>query len=606
MVQERREAKGIITRLALSCAVLAILVGLVLLAPKSRTPSVSAANSNIEKVVAVGDASPAGGTFSDLTSGAPAAHLNGAGQVAFWGDTTVSAPSAQLGDGIFLASPTLGGYSVTKVAHVGDLTPLGGTFSGFGRSPSVNSSGRVAFVGTISGGAGDVGVFVASPANGAFDIAKVAVVGDATPVGGVFGSLGSWYDPSLSDDGKVAFSAPVAGGAAPQGVWLASPTMSGFQIDKVAFAGDASPAGGTFDNFGYASPVLNSAGQVAFVADISGGTANFGFFLASPALGGFSIAKVAAGGDGTPVGGTFNGFNGFGLNDSGQVALTGQVVGAATSGGVFVASASAVGFAISKVAVVGEVTPSGGNFSSFGSVFLTGSNELAFRALVSSASANDGVFVASPSAGGFTTGKVSVAGDDSPIGGTFSSFFNFPSGNGEGDVVFPALVTGGSATSGIFLASPATPSPTPTATTTSTPSTTPTPTSTPETVTLTPSPTPTATPTPTSTAATPSPTPTLTSPPAPTATSVPSATSTPTPRPTRPPRGDADCDGKVDAVDGLFVLRHLVGMPNQGNCTDEAGDVSCNGRIDAVDALLVLRYVAGLPNNLPAGCPPIG
>ena len=37
------------------------------------------------------------------------------------------------------------------------------------------------------------------------------------------------------------------------------------------------------------------------------------------------------------------------------------------------------------------------------------------------------------------------------------------------------------------------------------------------------------------------------------------------------------------------------------------GDVLCNGGIDAVDALAILRYVAGLP-PLPAGigCPDVG
>jgi len=36
------------------------------------------------------------------------------------------------------------------------------------------------------------------------------------------------------------------------------------------------------------------------------------------------------------------------------------------------------------------------------------------------------------------------------------------------------------------------------------------------------------------------------------------------------------------------------------------GDIDCNGTVDAVDALRILRYVAGLDPNVPAGCPPIG
>ena len=36
------------------------------------------------------------------------------------------------------------------------------------------------------------------------------------------------------------------------------------------------------------------------------------------------------------------------------------------------------------------------------------------------------------------------------------------------------------------------------------------------------------------------------------------------------------------------------------------GDVDCDGDVDAVDALAILRHVVALPVNLPADCPPIG
>ncbi len=36
------------------------------------------------------------------------------------------------------------------------------------------------------------------------------------------------------------------------------------------------------------------------------------------------------------------------------------------------------------------------------------------------------------------------------------------------------------------------------------------------------------------------------------------------------------------------------------------GDMNCDGQVDAVDALSILRYVAGLPVTLPPGCPEIG
>ncbi len=68
--------------------------------------------------------------------------------------------------------------------------------------------------------------------------------------------------------------------------------------------------------------------------------------------------------------------------------------------------------------------------------------------------------------------------------------------------------------------------------------------------------------------------------------------------------GDANCDGDIDAVDGLAILREVSGQA-EAPCR-AAADVDCDGALDAVDALLVLRFVAGLPVHSNAGCPAIG
>lgn len=84
----------------------------------------------------------------------------------------------------------------------------------------------------------------------------------------------------------------------------------------------------------------------------------------------------------------------------------------------------------------------------------------------------------------------------------------------------------------------------------------------------------------------------------------------PTPEPTPPPspepsprQGDAQCDGDVDSVDALTVLRAVAGV-DEPDCVEQA-DVNCDGQVSAVDALWVLRYVAGLPVDPPADCAPI-
>jgi hypothetical protein len=71
-------------------------------------------------------------------------------------------------------------------------------------------------------------------------------------------------------------------------------------------------------------------------------------------------------------------------------------------------------------------------------------------------------------------------------------------------------------------------------------------------------------------------------------------------------RGDASCDGEVDAIDALRLIQTTAGINNPGICAFRAGNVDCDGDSDAIDALMVLRWIAGLPTNAPDGCPAIG
>ncbi len=80
---------------------------------------------------------------------------------------------------------------------------------------------------------------------------------------------------------------------------------------------------------------------------------------------------------------------------------------------------------------------------------------------------------------------------------------------------------------------------------------------------------------------------------------------TPAAVPTRAVCGDVDCDGDVDSVDALQVLRHVAGLPSSGGCMGLAY-VDCDEDITARDALFILRYTARLPLDLAPVCPPIG
>jgi hypothetical protein len=69
-----------------------------------------------------------------------------------------------------------------------------------------------------------------------------------------------------------------------------------------------------------------------------------------------------------------------------------------------------------------------------------------------------------------------------------------------------------------------------------------------------------------------------------------------------------DCDGDVDSVDGLKILRHVAGLsvvqagpcPPIGSTVDVVGvsqiwgDFDSDGDVDSVDALKIFQQVAAL------------
>lgn len=105
---------------------------------------------------------------------------------------------------------------------------------------------------------------------------------------------------------------------------------------------------------------------------------------------------------------------------------------------------------------------------------------------------------------------------------------------------------------------------------------------------------------------------------------TPTATPTPTVFPSKP--ADIDCDDDVDSADALAILRFLAGMPwsvpgcppldgaqpadspippsasPTPHAEHKRGDINCDGAVNVLDALAILRYAAGFPVALPPGC----
>lgn len=87
--------------------------------------------------------------------------------------------------------------------------------------------------------------------------------------------------------------------------------------------------------------------------------------------------------------------------------------------------------------------------------------------------------------------------------------------------------------------------------------------------------------------------------------------------------GDDDCNGGVDAVDALKNLQEIAALPYDQTAPcfglDEGvgaplglavgqlwGDVDCDGDVDSVDALAILRWIAGLDLTPVEPCPGMG
>ena len=60
----------------------------------------------------------------------------------------------------------------------------------------------------------------------------------------------------------------------------------------------------------------------------------------------------------------------------------------------------------------------------------------------------------------------------------------------------------------------------------------------------------------------------------------------------RAQKGDANCDGKVNASDARHALRCSAGLEKQEDALIYAADVNSDGKITAADARLILRAVA--------------
>jgi hypothetical protein len=282
----------------------------------------------ITQIVREGQAAPDNnGTFSEMF----VQSINDSGRVLFYGDLTGTSGGSSDNRGIFRGS----GGTITQIARRGQLAPdgNGAFFDLSGALSNLNASSQVAFrtrlTGTLGGTSDDSGIF-----RGGVETVQIVREGQAAPDGvGVFSDFfSSGSNPVINNLGQVAFYARLMGLGAPinenEGIFRGA----GGAITQIARKGQAAPDGnGTFSTF--FSPRLNNAGQAAFTGFLtgtSGGSSDDeGIFRGS----GGAITQIARKGQAAPDGnGTFVALNSPAINDLGQAAFHGFLVG--TSGGL--------------------------------------------------------------------------------------------------------------------------------------------------------------------------------------------------------------------------------------------------------------------------------
>jgi len=349
-------------------------------------------------VAASGVAAPAGGIYNGFSI----VRLNARGQAAF--GATLRGPSTT---GIFLAD----GNGTATIALGGDPDPSSGNF-GFVTNPSLTRSGEVLF---------DADGTSTLVSNGR-SLVPMVRNGDPAPGGGTLTPFSSIANAR----GLLAFDAAVAGATSTVGTFL----TDGASVVSIARDNTLAPGGGLFTFFDM--PAINDRGQVAFVADMTGGPSDFGIFRGD----GRVLTAMFLANQDAPGGATFLDFGDPAINNRGQVAASALLSGP-NPNGLFVGN----GEHIIAIALEGQPAPTGGNYRGIFAdpITLNDRGDVAFSIGLTGTTGGHGVFRGD---GTYTT-TIAVAGMPAPgTTGIFRSFGDMKLGD-DGRVAFIATLTPG-------------------------------------------------------------------------------------------------------------------------------------------------------------------
>jgi hypothetical protein len=326
------------------------------------------------------------------------------------------------------------------VADSGDVAP-GSAGVIFDRNLAViglNDAGDTAFSGMLAP--------VLTPAKTALFVTprggvpvRIVGYGDVAP-----GTGGGTFDEitgvSFNSRGEILFRAAIVGGVGGGGVFIG--TRGG--VRKVVANGDPDPNGGTFAFATLAAVptgTLNNSGQVAFVQGAR-------LYLTEPgATPGVSGATVVRVGPATTLPwspATILSIYYATLNDGGDIAFVANLTGATTAALLRLSAGSG---SLQAAAARNHAAPgTGANFSVFSGTQMNNAGRICFYSTTTN-TAVTGIF--SYDAGTLTA--VMVAGQTSPLGGTYNTRQSYYHLTPSGDVYFEAALSGGTADYGAFI-----------------------------------------------------------------------------------------------------------------------------------------------------------
>jgi hypothetical protein len=260
-------------------------------------------------------------------------------------------------------------------------------------------------------------------------VMKVAAFGDNLPGGGTLAGFGAHPQPALNSAGHVAFGAQVAGGRATEGVFLAG--TGGLQA--IALAGDDAPGVPLGVLVGFDVPALNDNDELAFVADVRRGRDLLDVLYF---WNGLRLQRLVAEGDLLlRIGGRMDKIGEPALNDSGVIAFPAAIFRGPALGGIFVGGARALRLVVGA----GDRAPNGAMILRFSErVAIDDEDGIAFGAYLG----KDGVTreaVLRTGPEGLT--EIAVEGAPAPGGGRYAGFGPWPTAGPGGVTAFIAAST---------------------------------------------------------------------------------------------------------------------------------------------------------------------